>query len=50
MGTIGSQIGRHFEQKRNTKWVKKKKKIWSRPTSNMTLRIAAVIYHTQQYV
>jgi len=27
MGTIGSQIGRNFEQKRNTKWVKKKENL-----------------------
>jgi len=30
MGTIGSKMGRKFEQKSKAKWVKKKK-IWSRP-------------------
>jgi len=29
MGTIGSKIGRKFEQKRQAKWVKKKMQIWS---------------------
>ena len=32
MGTIGSKMGRKFEQKRKAKWVKKKK-IWSRPNA-----------------
>jgi len=31
MGTIGSKMGGEFEQKRKARWVKKKKKIWSRP-------------------
>jgi len=29
MGTIGSKMGRKFEQKRKAKWVSKN---WSRPT------------------
>jgi len=32
MGTIGSKMGRKFEQKSKAKWVKKKK-IWSRPNA-----------------
>ena len=35
MGTIGSKMGRKFEQKRKAKWVKKKKKIWSRPSHSI---------------
>ena len=31
MGTIGSKMGRKFEQKRKAKWVKEKE-IWSRPS------------------
>ena len=33
MGTIGSKMGRKFEQKRKAKWVNKKQ-FWSRPTYN----------------
>ena len=36
MGTIGSKMGRKFEQKRKAKWVKKRQ-IWSRP-SNVSIR------------
>ena len=43
MGTIGSKMGRKFEQKRKAKWVKKKK-IWSRPTNEAWLIHFAVIH------
>ena len=35
MGTIGSKIGRNFEQKRQAKWLKKMQ-IWSRPMVHST--------------